>query len=250
MSPQEIAKILINPFVAVFFCLLVLLLKRKFHKGHLFLFALLLYGVSVPFTAKTIGKAWTVADTRESGRRYDYAVVLSGMVDWVWYAGQEETKPELRCFHRFGENVDRIMAGLQLLQTDGTKKLLLGKLVHNGVNEAEILADFLAQQGVSPEQYVMYGPVNNTLEEAIGVKNFTEEHQVESLLLITSEGHMRRAAALFAKQGLSPALLSVARGDEQIRLTDFVPSFQGVAVNRKIFYELAGYAGYYLLGQI
>jgi uncharacterized SAM-binding protein YcdF (DUF218 family) len=250
MSPQEIAKILINPFVAVFFCLLLLLFKRKFHKGHLFLFALLLYGVSIPLPAKIIGWNWSVADTRDQDRIYDYAVILSGMVDWKWYADQEGAKPELRCYHRFGENADRIMAGLQLLQTGGAKKLLLGKLVHRGVNEAEIIADFLEHQGVGSEQYVIYGPVNNTLEEAIGVKNFSEEHQMESLLLITSEGHMRRAAALFAGQGLSPALFSVSRGDEKIRLTDFVPSFQGVAVNRKIFYELVGYAGYYLQGEI
>lgn len=249
MTAQAIAKIGINPFIAVFIFLALLLLKRRCHKGHVFLFALFLYAVSVPASAKIIGRAWSVDDTLETGSTYDYAVVLSGMVDWDWY-GRSERKPALRCFYRFGNNADRLLAGLDFLQAGSVRQLLIGALVFKQVNEAEIIAAFLEQQGINPGQYLVYGPVNNTLDEAEGVKKITERHAGTSLLLITSADHMRRAAALFAKQGLFPDLYSVSRGSDNLESADFMPSASGVATNQKKLYELVGYAGYFLLGKI
>ncbi len=249
MTVQAIAKILINPFFAVFFFLFLLLLKRRCHKGHLLFFTLFLFAVSVPVPAKIIGKAWSVADTLESGKTYDYAVILSGIVDWDWYRS-EEKKPQLRCYPRLGGNDVRILSGVNFLQAGRVRQLLIGELIYQQVNEAEILSDFLMCQGIESTKFVTYGPVNNTLEEAQEVRKFSEKHNTPSILLITSEGHMRRAAALFRKQGLSPALYSASRSSRNIGLTDFVPSWNGMAANQKMLYELVGYAGYFFLGKI
>lgn len=249
MAFQAIAKILINPFLAVFFFLFLLLLKRRCHKGHLLFFTMFLFAVSVPVPAKMIGKAWSVADTLESGKIYDYAVVLSGTVDWDWYR-REEKKPQLPCYPRLGGNDVRILSGMNFLNEGRVRQLLIGELVYQQVNEAEILSDFLLCQGIESTKFATYGPVNNTLEEAQEVRKFSERHNTPSILLITSEGHMRRAAALFAKQGLLPALYSASRGSHSIELRDFVPSWKGMAANQKMLYELVGYAGYFFLGKI
>jgi uncharacterized SAM-binding protein YcdF (DUF218 family) len=65
---------------------------------------------------------------------------------------------------------------------------------------------------------------------------------------------MRRAAALFRKQGLSPDLYSVVRTPSVLvklkKLKNYVPSPTGLKSSMGCLYEMVGYLGYFIKGDI
>ena len=65
---------------------------------------------------------------------------------------------------------------------------------------------------------------------------------------------MRRAAALFKKQGLSPDLYSVVKTPSVLvklkKLKNYVPSHTGLKSSMGYLYELVGYLGYFFKGDL
>ncbi|MED5426813.1 MAG: ElyC/SanA/YdcF family protein, partial [Candidatus Neomarinimicrobiota bacterium] len=85
-------------------------------------------------------------------------------------------------------------------------------------------------------------------------KSFAEKNSIQDILLVTSESHMRRAAALFRNQGLSPDIYSVLRTPSCVvalqKLNNYVPSPYGLKTTKGCIYELVGYLGYFIMGDI
>ena len=96
----------------------------------------------------------------------------------------------------------------------------------------------------------MFGNVGRTLDEANGVKIFLDAREYKNVILITSEMHMRRALALFNRAGVFPDSYSVEKQNNRMRWNDFIPTVSGAAKVQGFFYELFGYVGYYLKGNI
>ena len=114
---------------------------------------------------------------------------------------------------------------------------------------------FALQNGVPEEKFIIYGQgVERTLDEAMQLKSFAEKNSIQDLLLVTSESHMRRAAALFKKQELFPDLYSVLRTPSVLvtltKLKNYVPSPKGLKSTMGCLYELVGYLGYFIKGDI
>jgi len=82
------------------------------------------------------------------------------------------------------------------------------------------------------------------------VKEFLEENKYKNVILITSEMHMRRALAMFNKVGIFPDSYSVDRTNFEINWKDFIPTGGGARRIKVFLYELFGYVGYYLKGDI
>ncbi len=82
------------------------------------------------------------------------------------------------------------------------------------------------------------------------MKEFLEENKYKNVILITSEMHMRRALAMFNKVGIFPDSYSVDRTNFEINWKDFIPTDGGVRRIKTFLYELFGYVGYYLKGDI
>jgi uncharacterized SAM-binding protein YcdF (DUF218 family) len=59
---------------------------------------------------------------------------------------------------------------------------------------------------------------------------------------------MRRAQAMFKKQGITPDVLSVDKEKERITWKSFVPPVGGIEKTTNCLYEFFGYFGYYLEG--
>jgi uncharacterized SAM-binding protein YcdF (DUF218 family) len=95
-----------------------------------------------------------------------------------------------------------------------------------------------------------YGDVGRTVDEANAVKIFLEENKYEKVILITSPIHMRRALAMFNKVGIFPVSYSGITHSYKISWNDFIPSANGAKNIQSFFYELFGYVGYYLKGDI
>ena len=73
---------------------------------------------------------------------------------------------------------------------------------------------------------------------------------MEKLLLITSELHMPRAFTMFNNKGLSPDIFSVHKTTLKLKWKYFIPSPYGSKYTMECLYELAGFFGYFIKGDI
>jgi uncharacterized SAM-binding protein YcdF (DUF218 family) len=247
---QDVAKFLINPLPYVWIGLLVLLFSpRRYRRNLLLILTIYFYVVSVPITVYIFNRAWSIEDTFVPDKSYDAVVVLSGVADPSWYITSDYNRPESR--FRFNENINRLMAGIGFVESGKAPLLLLGGFKINSFNEATILREFAIQHGLRDDQIRIYGEVNRTIDEAKRLKEFTEENSIQNLLLVTSALHMRRSLAIFNKQGLTPNTYSVNRKDGQkIGWSHFIPSPGGAGATYNSLYELVGYMGYYVTGDL
>lgn len=247
---QDVAKFLINPLLYVWIGLLVLFFSpRRYRRNLLLILVIYFYVISVPITAYFFNRAWGIKDTFDPDKSYDAVVVLSGVTDHSWYINSNYNRPEAR--FRFGENINRLMAGIGFVESGKARLLLLGELRVDSFNEAAVLREFAILHGLRDDQIRIYGEVNRTTDEAKRLKAFTEENSIRNLLLVTSALHMRRALAIFNKQGLTPDIYSVNRRDGQkIGWDYFIPSPGGFGATLNSLYELVGYIGYYVTGDL
>ena len=248
---QDIAKFLINPFIPLFVLLVIQLFRKKRGKRLLFVLFLYVYLISIPATSKFIIPFWLLEDTFDDSETYDAVVVLSGFSDSKWYLARENKPVLLKYYYRLNQNADRIITGAELLLTGHAGQLLIADPYYfNGFSEAQLVKKFLEVHDIPPEQIVVYGEVENTLEEAQKVKQYINQNRINKIVLVTSALHMRRAVALFNKQGLSPAYLSVLRPNTSLILQDFIPTTSGMRQFHGISYEVVGYVGYWMLSKI
>lgn len=265
MSLQAIAKFLINPYLYFFIGLLFLIISKKNRKAIIIILAIFFYIVSIPFSGAIFTWIWNVKDTYDSKKMYDAVIVATGLTDSEWYLREKKLKTltfKPRYYIRFSPSADRVLAGIGFVKSGQARMLLLGEWIpkvylNNGYvyyNEANIVKEFALAQGLEDNQIEIYSEVKNSLDEARGVKNYYTNNLNGRLLLVTSELHMRRALALYKKQGLTLDVFSVNR-----KLFDkwnknswklFVPSPKGCENTKKCLYELAGYIGYYVTGDL
>ena len=254
-TAQDVARFFLNPLFPAFFIGLVLLLRKERTRFGLLLLLVYLYGVSIPYTSQMVMARWSVADTVDRHGRYDAAVVLGGMVDYKWYVrhaaeNEEEIFKYVSDYQQLGQSSARILMGAAAIKSGLADTLLLSDVSIKGVNETKILLGLLERQGIDPQKIAVHGKVRNTLAEAKSVKAYSEKNGIKRIVLITSANHMRRAAALFRKQGLNPALLSVSRDTTPITREMFVPSGDGLEDTYGMFYGLVGYTAYLLQGKL
>ncbi|MCX5876242.1 MAG: YdcF family protein [Deltaproteobacteria bacterium] len=254
-TAQDVARFFLNPLFPAFFIGLILLLKKERTRLGLLLLLLYLYGVSIPYTSQIVMAKWWVADTVDRHSRYDAAVVLGGIVDYNWYVrhaaeNEEEIFKYVSDYQQLGQSSARILTGVAAVKSGLAETLLLSDVTIKGVNETRILLDLLEKQGIDPQKIAVHGKVRNTLAEAKSVKAYCESKGIKRILLITSANHMRRAAALFRKQGLNPDLLSVSRDNTPITRESFVPSGDGLEDTYGMLYELVGYTAYLIRGNL
>jgi len=254
-TAQDVARFFLNPLFPAFFIGVVLLLKKQRTRLSLLLLLAYLYGVSIPYTSQIVMARWSVADTVDRHSRYDAAVVLGGMVDYKWYVrhaaeNEEEIFKYVSDYQQLGQSSARILMGAAAIKSGLADTLLLSDVSIKGVNETKILIGLLERQGIDPQKIAVHGKVRNTLAEAKSVKAYCESKGIKRILLITSANHMRRASALFRKQGLSPDLLSVSRDNRPVSSESFVPSFDGLEDTYGMLYEIVGYTAYLFQGNL
>ena len=248
---QDIAKFLINPLIPVFVLLVIQLLRKERGKRLLLVLFFYVYLTTIPATSKLIMPWWVLEDTFDSSKTYDAVVVLSGVSDSKWYLAREDNPVLLKYYRRLNQNADRLVTGAELLITGHAAQLLIADPHYfNDFSEAELVKKFLEVHAIPPEQIVVYGEVENTLEEAQKVKQYINQNRINKIVLVTSALHMRRAVALFNKQGLSPAYLSVLRPKTRLSWQDFIPSTRGMGQFHGMSYEVVGYVGYWMLSKI
>ena len=77
---------------------------------------------------------------------------------------------------------------------------------------------------------------------------------MKDILLVTSELHMRRAYKLFNAQGIELDRYSVEVKENLLKkivdIKNFIPNQDGIKMTNNVLYELFGYIGYWLKGNL
>lgn len=106
---------------------------------------------------------------------------------------------------------DRILQGLSVLHAGFAHQLVLTHPTGRGGIWPEQIRAELQRLGLNAD-IIEVGPVVNTHDESIAVAKLCRDHGWKKIILVTHAWHMKRAAALFAKQGVevirSPCLES------------------------------------------
>ena len=257
---------MINPLLVLFAGLLWLMIKLKEQKKLTISITLYLYLVSIPITGALFWSIWDKENTFKPEKMYDGVVVLTGGVDYNLYITERVNRKSLydpEQYFRFNRHAERIYAGIEFVKSGQAKLFLYGKWIpqifiqdrYESFKTSELVKKFALQNGVPEEKFIIYGQgVERTLDEAMQLKFFAEKNSIQDLLLVTSESHMRRAAALFRNQGLFPDLYSVLRTPSiqaiLTKLKNYVPSPKGLKSTMGCLYELVGYLGYFIMGDV
>ena len=171
----------------------------------------------------------------------DTVVVLSGMVRTI--------KQTDGFKYEFTDAVDRIFAGIQILNLNKAKKIILtqGKLPWSlGLSEGEFLADFIQSQGIDPRKILLTEIVQNTNDEAVAVSKMLPKNS--TIILVTSAFHMPRAETVFRNQSLNviPYAVDFRKSAKKMDVLEFLPKAKAFYESNLFFRELIG-RGYYAL---
>ncbi|MBV6342965.1 MAG: YdcF family protein [Candidatus Magnetobacterium sp. LHC-1] len=251
MLSDKILMSLINPLLYVFVGLMALLLSRQRHKPLIFLLILYLYVISIPYTTNQFfARYWHVNDTYDPSVTYDAVVVMAGVTDANLYVANHFPAyvPDSHVFYTNG--IERIWAGIYFVKNGFAKKLLFAQWKTKTYNEADVVKRYALSLGLKEQQIQLYGEVSKTIDEARGIRALKDKHAIKKLLLVTSESHMRRTLAMFRKQGLDPDVFSTNRHGTHVDLSSFLPTATALEHFYHCLYELAGYAFYYLKGEL
>ena len=204
------------------------------------------YCLCIGFTGKTLRFLWYVNDKYDENVVYDAAILLGGVIEPIKpsFTGNTDYDFDLTSIS------ERLIAATGFVKSGHAKLLLFGNGPARDYDEGPLIKKFAEFQGLKEDEMETYGDVTRTVDEANAVKIFLEENKYKNVILITSDWHMRRALAMFNKVGIFPDSYSVDRANFEINWKDFIPTGGGARGIKTFLYELFGYVGYYLKGDI
>jgi uncharacterized SAM-binding protein YcdF (DUF218 family) len=169
-------------------------------------------------------------------------IVLSGMAKPI-------QTPTGKTFYEFNAAVDRIEAGLSLMQSGRANALILtnGQLPWSvGEPEGAFLRDVAIARGIDPARITLTDRAENTVQEASAIAALIAPGMTVGL--VTSAFHMPRALQVFAAEGIDarPIAVDYRQNFDRITAMDFIPSAEALDDMSLFVRELIGRAYYAL----
>lgn len=152
------------------------------------------------------------------------------------------------------ESADRLLAGVALARAGKAKVLLIGGggAGDEGPQISEYAAtkDWLESWNL-PVAIEHLGILKNTYEEVRAAKTLMEERQWQSMILVTSASHIRRAEAVCQSEGIDNAIL-VACDFHSLPPPSWclIPDLRHLSILRLYLYEQVGWLIYRWKGWI
>ena len=149
--------------------------------------------------------------------------------------------------YEFSEAVDRILAGINILETGKAQKIILtrGQLPWSvGVPEGDFFAEFVQSQGIDSNRILLTEIVQNTNDEAKAISRMLPKNS--KVILVTSAFHMPRAQKVFQNQNLKviPYAVDFISSAKKISVMDFLPQAHAFQDSNFYFREIIGRAYY------
>lgn len=146
------------------------------------------------------------------------------------------------------DSLQRALAGRDLQEMTGLPLLVsAGSVYGKSEPESEVMARFLADQGLSRGKLLVENKSRNTWENAQFSKALLGSN-LGPIYLVTSAFHMPRSVSFFEKAGFSVIPYPVAyRTGRKIGLSPFwfFPSMDGLALSATALHEYLGLAAYH-----
>lgn len=149
-----------------------------------------------------------------------------------------------RPYPDLGASADRLWHAARLHRAGKAPLLVLsGGTVHEGEPpEAGAMRQFLLELGVAAGAMVLEPASVTTAENAAFSAQLLRQRDIQQVLLVTSALHMRRARALFEREGIrviaAPADHEVV--DRPFRLRDVVPDAEALEGSGRAIKEIVG----------
>ena len=153
-------------------------------------------------------------------------------------------RPPPRPYPDLGASADRLWHAARLYRAGKAPLLLLsGGTAHEGeVAEAESMRQFLLELGVPGRAMLLEPGSVTTTQNAAFSARLLRQHDIRSVLLVTSALHMRRARALFEREGIrvTPAPTDYEVVDRPFRVLDVVPDAEALEGSGRAIKEIVG----------
>lgn len=182
-------------------------------------------------------------------RHADAAVLLTGIT-------AVNKSPHDRAY--LGPGADRLTSALWLYRAGRVRRILIsggsGTVHAKAHTEAQDLATLLRLAGVPNAAIILEEKSRNTRENALFTQQLVAARpELDTLILVTSAFHLRRAQGCFAKVGLRPIAFPAGYRSTDRRATpDFwlVPSPEALMNFSLLTHEVAGWLTYKVLGYL
>jgi uncharacterized SAM-binding protein YcdF (DUF218 family) len=244
----------INPFSWILICLAAFLFVKnpKWKKRAKIGLIVCLLFFSNSFIFYEFERLWEVHGKPISSihKKYEVCIVLSGMFE---YDNNLKTLSVRR-------GADRFFQAMTLYKKGKIKKILLtggsGYVTNRGLNEAKQLKEILISWGIPEQDIITETRSKNTYENAVETKKILTRSypHINKCLLITSGQHMRRARAIFKKQGFQFDTFStdLYTGPKRFYYWDqfIVPDAETLYNWNGLIKEWIGYVTYDIMGYL
>lgn len=196
-------------------------------------------------------RKWEIHGTPiESVKPHDVGIVLGG------YSMYNSDVKRLT----IGNNGDRIWQAVTLYKSGKIKKILIsgdnGFVSARDLHEASQTKEVLISWGIPEKDIISEEKSRNTHENAVETNKILQQSypHINSFLLITSAGHMKRSLACFEKVGMhcTPFSCDLETGPKRAYYWDqyIIPHTYNFTLWDDLIKELVGYLSYRLVGYI
>jgi uncharacterized SAM-binding protein YcdF (DUF218 family) len=249
---SKVLDFLLRPVVWILLLLVLGLVLRKasWKRGFLLSGMLLLLFFTNPFIVNEAWLAWEVPPRpMHELPRMDAGIVLTGI-------GRPDKSPHDRV--HLNKGADRLLHALQLYREGRIGKIILsggtGSFRKEDRAEAEQLRRILLLAQVPDEDILLETRSMNTRENALYTRDLLQQHpEIQSVVLISSAFHLRRAAACFRKVGVevTPFATDFYTHDRRFTPATLVePGEMALHSWQKLIHEISGYLVYALMGYV
>jgi uncharacterized SAM-binding protein YcdF (DUF218 family) len=243
----HILKSFVDPVFIIFVFLLISFLLSlagaKKRSGALFLLLtiIMFYGFSIKAVSNFFSykqeKEYIVSGPAEENKQLDVIVALGGGVYEINALGKTYSS---------GATVLRLTHALRMYKQHDAKYLVCCGAGHNGLSNAEVMAQMAQEFGVPKERIRIEAKSTNTYEHALELNRMFVDKKIK-IGLVTSACHMKRSEAQFRKffSSVTPLpadyLYASPAGTPVLR---FIPQSQPLLDNTLIFRERIGMIWY------
>jgi uncharacterized SAM-binding protein YcdF (DUF218 family) len=171
-------------------------------------------------------------------------VVLSGGIT----VGMS-TSPDLASLKE--ETFRRVVEGVRLASSLPGGDLILSGGGWELPKEADVMEALVVALGFPSARVIKEDHSTSTFQNGVEVTMILRQKKINEIRLVTSAMHMRRAAAVFRKQGVSVCPVPVDEKWIQPRLVDaLVPQTSALTKSTDAVHEILGYLWYSLSGKL
>lgn len=140
--------------------------------------------------------------------------------------------------------VDRLVHGARLFKAGKAPVVILsGGGVPGYQPESEAMAEILSFMGIPLKNMILESKSRNTEQNGLNTKGILDEQGMNTVLLVTSASHLRRAQAVFESMGVSviPAATDYQIVEGAASILDWLPSPTALAMTTSGIKEYIGW---------